>query len=240
MHLRCCQWRSSAVWVATLLLISVGVGGCGSAGGHDRKSGARSLSLAEAKGRLGVNTPPEPEELILYPKGPTLARVSLPGDETISIAAVRCSTSRPNCYEFAEYWEEPARYVRATHGQKRGIVKSFVSSGPSISDAGPAEHMILDLLVWHSCAGPPPYRYPYAFAHGLLRGVKDVVSDRVNGKTIRMKTAVIPARMHPEGLLMYGLLRPGPNDIVVRTPSGRVVSRMTWAGSNEETSCRSR
>ena len=42
--------RSSAFRVATLLLISVGVAGCGSAGGHDRKSGPRSLSLANAKG----------------------------------------------------------------------------------------------------------------------------------------------------------------------------------------------
>jgi len=233
--------RSSAFRVATLLLISVGVASCGSAGGRDRKGEPRSLSLANAKGKLAVNTRPELGELILYPKGPTLARVSLPGDETISIAAVRCSTSRPNCYEFAEYWEEPARYVylRTRHGRKRGMVKRFAGTGPSISEAGPAERMILDMVVSHDCAGPPPYRYPYAFAYGLLRGAKDVVSDRVNGKTITMKTAAIPARMHPEGLLMYGLLRPGPNDIVVRTPSGRVVSRMSWAGSDKETSCRS-
>lgn len=221
--------------------MSVGVAGCGSASGHDRKIGPRSLSLSEAKGRLGVNTSPEPEELILYPKGSTLARVSLPGDETISIVAVQCPTSRPSCYEFAEYLEEPTRYVyvRTRHGRKRGMVKRFGGTGPAISDAGPAERMILDMVVSHDCAGPPPYRHPYAFAYGLLRGVKDVVSDRVNGKMITMKTAVIPARMHPEGLLMYGLLRPGPNDIVVRTPSGRVVSRMSWAGSDKETSCRS-
>lgn len=117
------------------------------------------------------------------------------------------------------------------------MVKRFAGTGSMISDAGTAERMVLDMEVWHDCAGPRPYRYPYAFAHGLLRGVKDVVTDRASGRTITMKTATIPTRMHPEGVLVYGLLLPGPNDVVVRTPSGRVVSHERWAGSDENVSC---
>lgn len=159
------------------------------------------------------------------------------GGDAISVLAVRCGRDETTCYELARYWEEPARYARATHGKKGGTVKRFVGTGPAISDAGPAERMVLDMFVEHGCAGVRPHEDPYAFAYGLLRGVKDVVSDRVKGRTIRMKTATISARLHPEGVLVSGLLLAGPNDIVVRAPSGRVVSRTRWAGSDEEVSC---
>lgn len=170
-----------------------------------------------------------------------LTRVGLPGGDAIRIVVIPCATGGTNsCYRFAEYWEEPARYARATHGQKRGMVKRLAGTGSAISDAGPAERMVLDMSVKHECAGVRSHEHPYAFAYGLLRGVNDIVTDRANGRTITMKTATIPARMRPEGVLVYGLLLPGPNDVVVRTPSGRVVSRRRWAGSDEEVSCQSR
>jgi hypothetical protein len=97
--------------------------------------------------------------------------------------------------------------------------------------------MVLDLFVDHECGGPYPYRQPYALAYGLLRGAKDVVTDQADGRTIRMKTAGIPSRMHPEGVLVYGLLRAGPNEIVVHSSDQRIVSRESWQGSNEEVSC---
>ena len=236
--LRCGRCRSgrTAALVMVLLPILVGLVGCGAT------NSARPLSPANViKRRLEATTPRELADLVSSPKGPTLARVGLPGGDAISIVAMPCvAAGADSCYRFAEYWEEPARYARATHGQQRGMVKRFAGTGSMISNAGPAERVPLDMAVSHDCAGRRPFRYPYAFAQGLLRGVNDVVTDRASGTTITMNTAIIPARIHPEGVLVYGLLLPGPNDVLVRTPTGRVVSRRRWAGSDEEVSCDNR
>jgi hypothetical protein len=170
--------------------------------------------------------------------GPILARVGLPGGDAIGITATQCGLARTSCYELAEYWEEPARYVRATHGEKRGRVKRIVGCWLEISDGGSAgRSTVLDMAARHGCAGVRQHEHPYAFAYGLLRGVKDVVSDRTNGRTIGLKTAPIPGRMHREGVLVYGLLPPGSNDVVVRAPGGRIVSQERRAGADEGVSC---
>jgi hypothetical protein len=72
---------------------------------------------------------------------------------------------------------------------------------------------------------------------GYCAGVKDIVTDRANGRTLIMRTAMIPTRMHPEGVLVYGLLLPGSNDVVVRASSRQVVSQEHWAGSDKKVSC---
>jgi hypothetical protein len=120
------------------------------------------------------------------------------------------------------------------------VKRMSLSSGPAINDAGPAERIGLDMTVHHECAGAPPNEQPYAFAWGLLRHPKDVVTDQADGGTTALKIATIPAYMHPEGLLVYGLLLPGRNEIAVHAPNGQIVERESWQGSNEEVSCHNR
>jgi hypothetical protein len=234
-HRLASKW--TAIVVAVLpLAISIGITGCGSAGGRGRAGMIRSLSPNEAtKRRLAVNTPRELAYLMH-----SLARVGLPGGDVIGVVVIPCAMGVANhCYQFAEYWEEPARYARATYGPKRGMTKRrLVGTGPAVADAGPGERVsVLYMGTRHGCAGPPPYNYPYAFAYGLLRGVRDTVTDRTEGRTVIMTKAAIPARMHPEGVLVYGLLLPGSNEIVVRAPNGKSIERTDWQGSNEEVSC---
>jgi hypothetical protein len=232
------QWRSHQWSAASLLIMSAVLVGCGFTDHHIngmRTISTHAVSTAEIVRGTGENTH---EELVqLAHKSPVLARIGLPGGGVSNIVAMQCAAHTTSCYELGRYGEEPARYGTRRHRKMRGMVSSGVSTGPAISDAGPAERMVLDLFVDHECGGPYPYRLPYALAYGLLRGAKDVVTDQVGGRTIRMKTAGIPSRMHPEGVLVYGLLRPGSNDIVVRTSNGRIVSRQRWSGANEEVSC---
>jgi hypothetical protein len=172
--------------------------------------------------------------------GPTLARVGLPGGEEITIVAIRCGTTKTSCHRLAEEWE-PARSAYLRHSQKRRAAKRISASGPLLSDASSGERTtVLDMVVTHDCAGVRPSAQAYALAFGILRGMKDIVTDQAGGRTVRMKTATIPARMRPEGVLVYGLLLPGPNDVVVQEPGGHVVSQERWAGSNEEVSCDSK
>jgi hypothetical protein len=238
----CTPSKRTTVFVAMLpVAMLVGLASCGSAGGHDRAGKTRPLSPAEViKRRLEANTPRELAYLESA-SGLTLARVGLPGEDVITILAIRCGTTETSCYRFAEGWEEPTRYVRAMQGEKSRTVRRISGTGPAITDAGPGERVaVLYMVVTHECAGPPPYEYPYAFAYGLLRGAKDTVTDRAGGRTVSLKKVVIPARLHPEGVLAYRLLLPGPNEIVVRAPDGHVLERRDWQGSNEEASCGAR
>jgi hypothetical protein len=230
--------RTTGAVAMLLLAMSVGLPGCGSAGDHDRADRTRTLSPAEViKRKLEANAPRE----LAYLKsasGPTLARVELPGEDVITILAIRCGTTETSCYRLAEGWEEPARYARGRDGEKRRTAKRIFGTGPAITDAGPGERVaVLYMETRHGCAGPRPYEYPYAFAYGLLRSARDTVTDRADGRTMTMTKAAIPARLRPEGVLVYGLLLPGSNEIVVRALSGHIIEREHWAGSNEEASC---
>jgi hypothetical protein len=227
----------TAVFVMVALVpIAIGLAGCGSANGRGSADSRGSVSPPNM-GKKSVEAIARREfARRRYASGPTLGRVSLPGGGAISVLAIRCTTET-DCYELAQGWEEPARYGATAHGKARGMVKHIsLDSGPAINHAGPAERMGLDMTIDHQCAGPPGDQ-PYAFAWGLLRHPTDIVTDRADGRTITMRTATIPARMHPEGMLVYGLLLPGSNEIVVRAPDGHVVERESWTGSNKEVSC---
>lgn len=221
----------AAVRTAALLSAMVTVAGCGSTVVRNRADVTRTTFPAEViKRRLEANTP----NFMPAPEGSTLARIGLPGGGMITIVAIRCPHSEVTCYELAEYLEEPARRGRGVH-KKHGIVSTdFAGTGPAITHAGPAEHTALDMVVRHGCAGA----YRYASAYGILRGRNDIVVDRAEGKTTIMNKVAIPAQLHPEGVLVDGLLLPGSNEIEVRTPNGTIVSDTRWAGSNEEVSCR--
>jgi hypothetical protein len=57
---------------------------------------------------------------------------------------------------------------------------------------------------------------------GLLRVPADTVLAYVHGGPRRLRTATIPAYLHPGGVAVYGLLGEPPERIVVRTPQGAV------------------
>jgi hypothetical protein len=228
---------ASAIVLLGLLPFSAGLAACGAVSGHSSGNESGRVSAALANKKTLEATGPAEVARLLAASGPTLARVRLPSGEATGILAIGCGTGGPTCYELAMYREAPARDARKMHGRKEGTSKHIVADGARISDAGPGERAPLEMQVSHPCAGRPPHATPYAFAYGLLRGIKDVVTDRGNGRTVTMQKVVIPAHMRPQGVLVYGLLLPGNNEVVARAPSGKVVSREDWPGSNEEVSC---
>lgn len=217
------RWRTTILSASPLCLVLLGIVGCGTSdpkghGGRDRMTASTEVTTNNGSNG-GIASV-------------MLARVELPGETTIRIAAIPCV--RPaTCYEFAEYQEEPAKYAPWSH-KKNGMVNTgLVATGPAITQAGLAERATLNLVVERGCS----HSQPYALAHGLLRQAHDRVVDEVGGRSVNMEKAKIPSSVHPEGALVYGLLPRGTNSIVVRTPSGKVVSRTDWMGSSERRAC---
>jgi hypothetical protein len=230
-----CQ-RTAVILAMLPVTVAIGLTGCGSAGRHDLAGGPRTLSPAEVtKRRRRANTLRGLGYLMS-----SLAKVGLPGGDVTGVVVIPCAIGEANgCYKFAEYWEEPTRYARATLAPRRGMTKRrIVATGPNVTEAGPGERAsVFYMGVRHDCAGPPPYKYPYAFAYGLLRRRRDIVTDHADGRTVTMAKATVPARLRPEGVLAYGLLLPGSNEIVVHAPNGKSIERTDWQGSNDEVSC---
>jgi hypothetical protein len=119
-----------AVRVVALLAVTVAVTGCGSTVAYNRADGTRTTSPAEViKRRLEAASATEFTYLKSAP-GPMLAKVGLSGGDAVEILAIGCGPDRANgCYRLAKYWEEPARYAHATHGQKRRMVKTSRAPG---------------------------------------------------------------------------------------------------------------
>jgi len=103
------------------------------------------------------------------------------------------------------------------------------SGGVSIE---PGQHSPLEMLVSHGCVGV----HVYALAYAMLRDAKNSVIAQVGGTTTRFKKVTIPESFDPDGVLVYALLAPGENDVITRTPSGRVVYNERWRG-REALSC---
>jgi hypothetical protein len=226
--------------LGAILCLAIAVAGCGATEPKGHRSVPTHIGLGGESGhRLEADITSGSKKMASERKALMLARMELPGGTTIKIAARRCAIPA-SCYEFAEYQEEPAKYVRWA-GKKNGMVNTgLVATGPAITQAGPAERTVLNLIVEHGCSGPYSNEQPYALAHGLLRNANDRVIDRVDGRSIRLHKATIPTYIHPEGVLVYGLLPRGTNNIVVQAPSGKIISSMNWAGSNEGESCSQR
>jgi hypothetical protein len=97
----------------------------------------------------------------------------------------------------------------------------------------PGQHSPLEMIVSQGCVG----LHAYALAYAMLRDARNAVIAQAGGTTTRFKKVTIPASFHPDGVLVYALLPPGENDVVTRTPSGRVVYNERWHG-REAVSCR--
>jgi hypothetical protein len=69
---------------------------------------------------------------------------------------------------------------------------------------------------------------PYAIVYGLLKAARDTVVARVSGALVPLRKVVIPARLHPGGVLVYGAFTRLPTELLVRNASGRTVDRKNF------------
>ncbi len=80
---------------------------------------------------------------------------------------------------------------------------------------------------------------PYAIVYSLLKAPRDTVLARVSGTLVPLRKVVIPARLHPGGVLVYGAFTPLPTELLVRNPSGRIVDRknLSEAAKSDTETC---
>jgi len=64
--------------------------------------------------------------------------------------------------------------------------------------------------------------------YGLLKAPRDAVVARVSGALVPLRKVVIPARLHPGGVLVYGAFTRLPTELLVRNASGRTVDRKNF------------
>lgn len=70
----------------------------------------------------------------------------------------------------------------------------------------------------------------FALVYGLLRKPHDVVLARTSNGLVALRKAKIPKALHAGGALAYVALGSVPQEVVVRTPTGRTVSSTNLAG----------
>jgi hypothetical protein len=156
-------------------------------------------------------------------KGRTLARGRLTHGGEFIIIAKQYQYHGKMEYGLGEYTEEPVKYAPGAVGgrlSKHGMVPDTSSSGGAV-EMRFSVRRVLEIIAGSGCVGP----YPYGLAYGMLHDARDTVTARTSDKTVIFKKAVIPASLHADGVLVYAVLPPGQNDVVTRTPSGRVVAR---------------
>lgn len=170
-----------------------------------------------------VGSRPEP---LYRAKGHVLAVGSLPNDGRFTILVVRNHVTHE--YQLVSYSEE----LKQLPGKRNEAVPGGGATGPWIGNPPSQTGMPLILQDSGSCGGGQSY----ALAYGLLHQRRDTVTASKGRRARVFKSAVIPARLHPDGALVYALLLPGRNDVKVRTPDGHVVSSQNEWGPKR--SCR--
>lgn len=204
-------------WATAMLAIGMSVSACGQSVRNAKTSPTVDVAIKLPKvGRLEA-----PEDV---PGIPILAKGILPGGGKFVIYAQphRAATGRQVTYSAMLGTSEPAKYAppnlrnRPPWGKAGGIeMNNRWMRG-------------LQMDVTEECDGP----YAYNFAWALLRNIDDSMTARLAKGNIRFKTTVIPARLHPFGALAYAVLPEGSagREVVIRTPSGRVVSEEAMPG----------
>ncbi len=83
-----------------------------------------------------------------------------------------------------------------------------------------------------SCPNSKPAAGPAEFAilYGLLRKPRDVVLARTASGLVALRKVKIPKALHAGGALVYVALGSVPEEVLVRTPTGRTLSRTNLAG----------
>lgn len=153
----------------------------------------------------------------------TLAEEPLPTGSRLYIRAERY-THRGEPSSVLSTVEYDPRRRRA----REGVVASIPVGERSGDRVEP-----LSLEVERECTGS----HERIVAFGLLRDKRYTVVAQGRGSTTRLKKVPIPAVFHAGGVLVYARLASSPTSVIVRTPSGRVVSEMPF--SVQAARCRS-
>jgi hypothetical protein len=81
----------------------------------------------------------------------------------------------------------------------------------------------------HTSDGCEPQ--PYAIVYGLLKAPRDTVLARVSGKLVPLRKVAIPAPLHAGGVLAYGAFSPLPSELLVRSPTGKLIANEDRSGA---------
>jgi hypothetical protein len=196
------RWKNGSIAIALTIGVAV-LAGCGS-------SGRRTTDASSTAFRWGEYP------VKFLPGGVrTLATQRMPWGQIAIIAERYTFQGRIN-EKLADREELSGRSHRHDGGGSGGL---------SIERGRPVQ---LELGTEQGCTRSRPY----AFAYGMLRAPKDTVTAEARGRTVRFSSATVPAIFHPDGVLVYALLRPGQNQVVVRAPSGQVVEHEDWSGQD--------
>lgn len=201
------RWQTAAS-----LAVVMAAAGCGGSVVTSRNEGSSVVTTTTATGFAER-----------VPAGPVIAKLGLPGGGELIIVGERYLHKGKVDYGLGDYTEEPAKYLPGVFGRnlrtKHGMVLGGSGSGGGV-EVGFNVRKVLEIISGGSCVGP----YPYGFAYGMLHDPKDIVTARTRNGPVVLKKAAIPAGLHADGVLVYALLPPGQNEVVIRTPDGRVVS----------------
>lgn len=215
MYLKC--WPTMS-----LLLVAVigGIAGsCGSAGGA-RLSGGRDHGKSQL-GAVALRSLERRNDVVAV-----LATGRLVDSGAFVIVLVREGDN----YEVAFATEGPARKQNRPANKRRMV---FYGGGGGVSIGGRMGARPVELVVGGGCVG----RRPYGLAYGILRGGSATVTAIAEGRSIRFAKVAIPSRFRASGDVVYALLMPGKNDIVVRNRKGKIVSSEWRSGSPSSGAC---
>lgn len=111
----------------------------------------------------------------------------------------------------------------ASLGEREG---GFFSAGGSSEElgsislsSGPRPRP--DPFAMHEQKGCQPH--PYAIVYGMLKPPGATVTARVDGQTMQLRPAHIPADMHAGGTLLYTVLPTSPEELIVRSARGKTI-----------------
>ena len=154
-----------------------------------------------------------------------LAKHRLVDNAIFVITLIRTGSS----YEVALATEGPARNER---DGKRRMVSYGGSSGVAITGGATAAQP-LELIVSGGCVDGSPY----GVAYGVLRDAGGSVTAIAKNKNVRFVKVPVPTRFHAVGSVVYALLMPGKNRIVVRNRRGHILSGEWRSGRPNDNAC---
>lgn len=107
--------------------------------------------------------------------------------------------------------------VSSDEGEEEG--EEGPSEGPGGSFAIPVRRPTpLDSEISSGC-----HPHEYSIFYGLLRKPRDTVLAKLAGKLVTLRRVSIPASLHGGGVLVYLASSGQPEEIIVRSPSGKTV-----------------
>jgi hypothetical protein len=134
---------------------------------------------------------------------------------------------------FGRYYPDPVRrsFELQVLEEEKGPAGHYRPGG---GGSGPALRPgeILAMHLSRGCIG----NHEVVFTYGQLARPHDAVIAKGPGGSTRLRKAAIPARLHAEGVLVYGLLGRAGATLIARTPNGARDAEVDLTG-NERLRC---